>query len=116
MCFKYTTRPLAQRVTQFSTHLVFNRTTVLHCGISNPVCDDSTGFADKHRGCVWLERLLAAPAGKGGKGGRRGHFWQGCMWRVGQKIQYISVVVSIFSYVSTHLKIFVFLGFVCSNV
>jgi hypothetical protein len=32
------------------------------------------------------------------------------MWRVGQKIQYLSVVVSIFSYVSTHLKIFVFFG------
>ena len=37
-------------------------------------------------------------------------FWQRCMWRVGQKIQYLSVVLSIFSYVSTHLKIFVFFG------
>ena len=99
LCFKCTACSLTQRRAQFSTHLVFNRTTVLHCGISDPVCDDSTGWTDKHRSCVWLEGLLATPAGKGGKGSRRGH----SVWRYdvacGQKLQYLLAILSIFSYV-----------------
>ena len=74
LCFKHTTRSLTQGRSKLCAHLVFNHATVLHCSVSDFICDDSTRRTDKHCGVNWLERLLAAPAGKGGKGHRRGHF------------------------------------------
>ena len=73
MHLEHTSRALSQGRTEFGAHLVFNRTTVLYCRVSDFVRNDSTGCADEHCGANRLERLLAAPAGKGGKGCRRGH-------------------------------------------